>query len=335
MCMDELRRAAPNQVDPEIFTRTSPTLTSYAAEWLYGRPDLAVRTVELYQWLLRRHIEPTFGDTELWAVHPADVRKWHAAIAREHPTTAAKAYRLLSSIMRTAVSDELIAKSPCQVRGAAAEKAPERPIADISEVEALTSAMPSRLQVAVQLAAWCQLRRSEVRGLRRQDIDLGSGSLSVTETRTTAMSGRTIVKSPKTRAGRRTIAIPSHVLADLKAHLDAHVGSSPESLVVDVTDRVLGTAWANARLAVGRPDLHFHDLRHSGLTWSAATGASVAELMRRAGHASQAAALRYQHATDARDRALADALADLSLRSQMWLIDYLPVHADRRKMSMA
>jgi len=61
-----------------------------------------------------------------------------------------------------------------------------------------------------------------------------------------------------------------------------------------------------------RADLRLHDLRHSGLTWSAATGASVAELMRRAGHASPTAALRYQHATEDRDRVLADALADLA-----------------------
>ncbi|MDA8356539.1 MAG: tyrosine-type recombinase/integrase, partial [Actinomycetota bacterium] len=67
-----------------------------------------------------------------------------------------------------------------------------------------------------------------------------------------------------------------------------------------------------ARRAVGRPDLHLHDLRHSGLTWSAATGASVAELMRRAGHKSPAAAMRYQHATEDRDRALAGALAELA-----------------------
>jgi integrase len=55
-----------------------------------------------------------------------------------------------------------------------------------------------------------------------------------------------------------------------------------------------------------------HELRHSGLTWSAATGARTAELMRRAGHASPAAALRYQHVTEDRDRVLADALADLA-----------------------
>jgi len=63
---------------------------------------------------------------------------------------------------------------------------------------------------------------------------------------------------------------------------------------------------------VGRPDLHLHDLRHTGLTWSATLGATTAELMHRGGHDSPVAALRYQHATQDRDRALADALGELT-----------------------
>jgi integrase len=284
----------------------------YAADWLRCRIDLAERTEELYRWLLDRHIEPTFASSTLDEIEPPDVRAWYASAARTHPTTAAKAYRLLSSIMRTAVSDELITRNPCQVRGAAVEKAPERPVATIAEVEALTRAMPASLRIAVLLAAWCQLRRGEVRGLRRCDIDLERGTLSVSITKTTSMGGRTIVKEPKTRAGRRTVTIPPHVMEPLSRHLDGYVGHTPDAFVVEASNRSLSAAWDRARSMVGREDLRFHDLRHSGLTWSAATGASVAELMRRAGHASQSAALRYQHATDDRDRALADALARLA-----------------------
>jgi hypothetical protein len=80
---------------------------------------------------------------------------------------------------------------------------------------------------------------------------------------------------------------------------------------------VLASAWSDARKAIGRPELHLHDLRHSGLTWSAAAGATVAELMRRGGHASPAAALRYKHASEDRDRALADALAGLATKADV------------------
>ena len=84
----------------------------------------------------------------------------------------------------------------------------------------LAQAMPEQLRIAVYLAAWCQLRRGEIRGLRRKDVDLAAGTLSVSVTKTTAMSGRTIVKEPKTRAGRRTIAVPAQIVNLLAAHLE-------------------------------------------------------------------------------------------------------------------
>jgi integrase len=55
-----------------------------------------------------------------------------------------------------------------------------------------------------------------------------------------------------------------------------------------------------------------HDLRHTGNTWAAATGASTRELMARMGHSTPDAALRYQHATEDRDRVIAEALAGLT-----------------------
>ncbi len=71
--------------------------------------------------------------------------------------------------------------------------------------------------------------------------------------------------------------------------------------------------WAAALEAVGLDDgVHFHDLRHSGNTWAARTGANLPELMRRMGHASSDAAVRYQRATSDRDRAIADALGRLA-----------------------
>jgi integrase len=39
-------------------------------------------------------------------------------------------------------------------------------------------------------------------------------------------------------------------------------------------------------MAVGLPDLHFHDLRHTGNTMAAGQGARLRELMERMGHSS-------------------------------------------------
>ena len=47
--------------------------------------------------------------------------------------------------------------------------------------------------------------------------------------------------------------------------------------------------------------LRFHDLRHTAATLAAASGTSLKALMARIGHASAAAALRYQHVIDGQD----------------------------------
>ncbi len=174
------------------------TLRDYADGWLAERHDLSERTAELYRHVLDRHVYATLGDLRLGELKPSVVRSWHAKVAEAHPATAAKAYRLLSTVMRTAVTDRQIVVSPCQVKGGGVEKAPERPIASIPEVEAAAAAMPKHLRIAVLLAAWCQLRRAELLGLRRRDVDLLRRTLTIATTRTVGMNGKEIKKAPKT-----------------------------------------------------------------------------------------------------------------------------------------
>ncbi len=74
------------------------------------------------------------------------------------------------------------------------------------------------------------------------------------------------------------------------------------------------TIWRRACIAADVQDLHFHDLRHTGNTLAAGTGASLRDLMARMGHSSAPAALIYQHATSERDHAIAASLDDLVRR---------------------
>ena len=308
-----------NGVDPRA---GRGTLRDYANEWLDHRPDLAVRTVDLYRHILDRHVLPELGARLLADLSPSEVRSWHAQLARHVPATAAKAYRLLSSIMRTALTDELITVSPCRVKGAGVERAPERPVATVEDLAALVDALPAYLKVVVPLATWCQLRRGELLGLQRQDIDLANFVIHVRRSRTHAMDGRMIEKAPKTAAGARKLAIPPSVASELARHLKTFCGTSPESPVLvstsgdALTRNSLESAWQTARKRIGRPDLRLHDLRHTGLTFAATAGATTAELMHRAGHASSVAALRYQHAISERDRSLAMALEVMVHRSE-------------------
>ena len=132
-------------------------------------------------------------------------------------------------------------------------------------------------------------------------------------------------RSPAHTNGRRwgqesPGATPHHpVVPDIKAHLAQWVGADAAALVFPSADgsglrrsNFNRRVWHPASRAAGLSGLRFHDLRHTGNTLAASTGASTKELMSRMGHASPRAALMYQHATSERDRVLADALSRLA-----------------------
>jgi integrase len=177
--------------------------------------------------------------------------------------------------------------------------------------------MPEPWRIAVELAAWCHLRLGEVLGLERRDIDLLHASVRVERT-AHEVGGHLELGPPKTAAGLRIVSIPPHVLPAMERHLRAFVGPEPSSPLLAgqkggrLGRHPLNAAWNAARVALGRPEIHFHDLRGAGLTWAATQGATTRELLARAGHASPAAALRYQHATADRDVAIAAALSGLA-----------------------
>ncbi len=288
------------------------TVDCYGRRWLAER-DLRPRTREQYDYLLRVHVLPTFGALQLARVSPASVRTW---MAREAPPTAkAQAYALLGSILKQAVADGALDRSPCTVRGGSSAKTMKRPhAASTVELAALRAELPARYRAMLDLGAWGSLRFGEVCALRRSDLDLEASTVRVqkgiSRTRTGLAEG-----PPKTEAGDRTVPLPRALTAVLSGHLRDHVGPETGALLFpSVSGSFLAHSsmqrwWNPARVAAGLPEgFTFHDLRHTGQTKAAAAGASLPELMRRAGQVSPRAALRYLHVVDERARAVADAM---------------------------
>jgi integrase len=123
-----------------------------------------------------------------------------------------------------------------------------------------------------------------------------------------------MVAEPKTKAGLRNVSLPHFMIDELKTHIELFISETTTAFLFassngnPVRRKVLQRSWNEARNKVGLPELHFHDLRHTGNNLAAMTGASIKELMARMGHASSVAALRYQHATLDRDLLIANKL---------------------------
>jgi len=289
----------------------------YARQWLEDNTRIGPRWRETCERNMRLHLRE-LDDVPLRALTPSLVRSWHAQATRGKGgnTSIAQAYRFMRAVLNTAVRDGTIAKNPCQIPGAGTPQAKRRKVATPEQVNLLVDAIPGPYRAAVLLAAWGGLRRGEILALRRDDLDLAAGTVSVHRTQTELLSTRQRFDSrPKSDAGYRTVALPPHVIPFLREHLERYAG--PSRVFVSSTGGpmhgdTLRQAFARARDRVGMEDFRFHDLRHTGQTLAAATGATLADLMKRLGHSSPAAAMRYLHTVNGRDEAIAEALSVLA-----------------------
>jgi integrase len=306
----------------------SSTLTvilfrDYAEAWLAnrkvkGRP-LADRTREGYQDLLDRFILDTFSHRPIHMITREDVDKWFDHVARGTPTYKARAYSLLRTILASATDDGYLTVNPARIRGAGqtSRRHQVRP-ATLEELDALTEAMPPRYRLLVQLAAWCALRFGELTELRRSDVDTRAGVIRVRRAVVLIHDGF-LVKDPKSEAGVRDVNIPQLLLPMVREHLLIHTAPGHDGLLFPsrndpaehLRQSALTRVFYPARKAAGRPDLRFHDLRHTGAVLAAQTGATLAELMSRLGHSTSQAAMRYQHAAADRDAVIAQRLSAL------------------------
>jgi integrase len=307
---------APKKRKAAIEAMLPPTFGDYAAGWLRSR-SLKPRTRHHYQQILDRQL-PHLVKLRLTEITPTVVREWYTDLGPGTPTLRAHAYGLLRTILGSAVSEQIIPFNPCVMRGAGSARTTHRPKpATLIEIATIAQHMPDRLQLAVLLAAWCGLRFGELIELRRSDIDQVSRVIHVRRAAYRVPGNQVAIGKPKSDAGIRDVSIPPHLLPEIKRHLGAmKFGRDallfPGAKGGHLAPSALYRHFYPARKAAGRPDLRWHDLRHTGATLAAATGASLAELMARLGHSTAAAAMRYQHAVSDRDRVIAEALSKMA-----------------------
>jgi len=175
-----------------------------------------------------------------------------------------------------------------------------------------------RYRALVLLATFASLRFGEVTALRRCDLDLEAGVVRVQSAFSDRRApGSKITLGPlKSRAGRRTVGIPAAIIPVLREHVAVFAGPAPDALVfagakgspLRRSNFNRMTGWSYSVESVGARGLHFHDLRHTGNSFAASSGAGIRDLMARMGHDSERAAMIYLHEARGADRAITSAI---------------------------
>lgn len=246
---------------------------------LYKR-KLAEKTQESYT-RLNALISPIIGTKELEAITPDDIQT--AIISAEETAGCRQAqlvYTLLHAAFRRAVRSGHIRQSPVEAVDKPDHEGKQGPRHRGRDWQLLAPII--RESVAFSLACFAGLRRGEVLGLRRGDIDLEAGLIRI-ERQRVRVRGQLVTAPPKSSAGVRIVPI-SPELAPILTKAVRYL--LPAAYLVPISPETLGRRWNTAQKAAGIKALYrFHDLRHTYATRLVLEGINLRVLQYVIGHA--------------------------------------------------
>lgn len=307
-------------VDPKITKPSIPTFKAFSESLIDQKVkagQLKLSTATEYRRYLKKGLS-RFAAIQLDHITRESVARWHADRAAEAPFAAAAELRALRSIMVTAAEYGHIAMVPVPTKIKAPTPRATRP-PTTAELAKILATITPRYRLGILLAAYGGLRLSEWRCLRRQDLTKVDGRYVVSVTREARhiTSSGWAVTAPKSVRGIRTVALPSHITAEIDQHLSQFAGDTPAALIFPPSgtseffhDSSFSKSWNVARDAAGcRAEVREHDLRDWFGSARLEAGATPLEVRDSMGHADlQTTERHYLHQLTDREHELADAM---------------------------
>ena len=324
--------------EPEtlIWNQTT-TVNDAIAGWKEnGWADLSPVTVRRYESVWKVHIEKSIGKQRIATLSPYDVERYFRNLksngagretVRYVRSLLNRACRLARKWSNNALPNP-IAESELPTWSIEERSDPVRSpsVVEIQKLLAKAVELDLRFATCLRVIAATGARRGEACALRWSDIDWRKGTVVIDESIVAAAGGAT-VKSPKTRASIRKVALDAGTLAQLqllraeqkRLAADTDTVIVPASFVFSAEpggasppypDSV-SHAFARARVAAKLPkDLHLHSLRHFQAT-SLDTVISERQKQARLGWSTVHMARHYTDAISSEDKKAAEHIGSL------------------------
>lgn len=310
------------------------TVGEWTERWLASGHGWKPSTRAGYVSATRSHVLPRWGDVPLGAVTRADVQRWvdDLVLAAARPDVIRRALAPLRGAYRLAVDHEATRTDP--TAGVHTPTPPKRDLTMLSivDIEALATAIQGPavdgnhgrerpdLALVVRLAAYGGLRAGEIWGLKLEAVDLEVPALHVIRSVTEA-AGRVVVGPPKTGRGRRVV-LPASLRTLLADQAERARSAGVDWLFASSAGTPIRHRLFSARQfrpacrMIGRPDLRFHDLRHTHVGLLIAQGWHPRAISERVGHSTVRLTLdRYGHLFPSLDEQMIPSLDEAILAS--------------------
>jgi len=298
------------------------TVAQYLEQWLQGYvvTNTAPRTRERYEEIVRVHLIPALGSLQLSALQPEHIERYYANALESgrrdgkgglSALTVHKHHRVLYEALKHGVKHSILVRNPAQAADPPNPSNKELTMIGLEKVRLLLDAAKGTLYYAAFFTAvYTGLRRGELLGLRWCDVDLDLATLSVVQTLQQLRGGEYIFRPPKSRRGRRQIALSPSLAIMLRQHRarqeDAQkfLGKrpAPTDLVFSHADGTpvrpdsITRAFKAIAQSLGLDGVRLHDLRHAHATLMLQQGVHPKIVQERLGHSSVATTLDiYSH----------------------------------------
>jgi integrase len=277
-------------LDPRL---AQTSLKVVAEHWYEGTANLRPTTRAAYRSMLNNYIIPRLGKYAVGKVTPSVIRSFMAGLPAELSGTRKRhIFRVLSPIMSLAVEDKMIPSNPCRERGVRRmvpkPQRQEMLVLTADEVATLANTITPNYRPLVLFAAYTGMRAGEIVALRRKNLDLMRGQVTVAET-VTDVNG-TLHSGPPKNSKVRAIALPRFLVDELTEQVAGQKGD--DYVFPGANGKPMRHAnfysrhFKPALLKAGLPDIRFHDLRHTCASILIANGEHPKAISDRLGHSS-------------------------------------------------
>lgn len=302
-----------HQLDVGIFTKSDKTtLADYLERWLkeYCGPNLAPRTAEGYQYIVRSHLIPTLGKITLTQLKPEHIQRMYSeklSTGRQDGKgglsnrSVRYCHVTLHKALQLALKLGMISRNPTDVVEPPRVYRREMQTMNEYDIHIFLEFAKSTIYYPIfYLALFTGMRRSELLALRWSDIDLLGCQLSVNRTIHQLHNGDIVFRQPKTDKGRRQIALSPSTILVLKEHREAQDKQKKALGLTVLEDALVFTradgrpmlpdsvthAWKKLSGRTGLKGIRLHDARHTHASLMLKQGVHPKVVQERLGHAS-------------------------------------------------
>ena len=291
-------RAAVDRLYADGGSDGSPTLDEWAETHFAALTEPSGASVHRYRRVYAEAWQPTLGHLPLTQITRSHVATALNAVGGSDKTRKNK-WAVLTHMFKTATQDGLIPRSPAvgiKLGVRTDHEREEHRYLSIGEFSAILAATPVHWRPLVLTLAGTGIRWGEAAALTVGDVvglEPAGAVLRITKAEKADPDhpGRVVVGPTKTRRSRRTIALPSEVVAALEPLLEGR--KRTERLFLPPKGGPLRhrtfyrDIWLRKSCAgsgIDEPYPRLHDLRHSHVAWLIGEGVQLPVIQARLGH---------------------------------------------------